>query len=324
MRRKLKGFGSFLIILFLLPYVITVFFNGTAIQTLGKGSSEVIEVQSVDEEGNTRTLQVPWEQYFIGVLAKEMPETYEEEALKAQAVLIRTNLYKTLDQEDGNILGSSYLSDKELEKKWQAGQFDEYYKKLKNAIESTANQVIFYNDTYALVPFHKSSNGQTRSGTEALGTEDYPYLVVRECSADKEAQDEIHVETIDYSQIQKQCQSFLVAVEKEKADKKLTFSDFEIISYDSAGYISQLRIGETTCTGEQFRDALNLASSTFSLQDYNGKLRITTTGNGHGLGMSQWTANDLAKAGKSYEEILQYFFEGTVLQDGGEIYTKLD
>lgn len=157
-----------------------------------------------------------------------------------------------------------------------------------------------------------------------LGTDQYPYLALKECPLDKEAEDEMQITTYEYQEVQSKCQAFLVAVDESDAEKIYGFSDFEIISYDSAGYVSEMRIGDTVCTGDQFRDALSLASSAFSLKDAEGRLRITTTGKGHGLGMSQWTANEMAKEGKSYEEILQYFFEGTSLADGGEIFTKIE
>ena len=90
---------------------------------------------------------------------------------------------------------------------------------------------------------------------------------------------------------------------------------FEIKSKDSAGYVSELEIGETVCTGDQFRDALSLPSSAFSLNE-SGKddIKITTTGKGHGLGMSLWTAEQMAEEGKDCEEILSFFFEGTELR----------
>ena len=198
------------------------------------------------------------------------------------------------------------------------------YKKLKKAMDETGNQVLYYNDTYAMVPFHQASNGKTRSGQEVLGNEDCPYLAVKECPKDKEAEDEMHVYNMEYKEIQAKCQPFLVAVDKENAEKTYSFSDFEIQAYDSAGYVSQMRIGDTVCSGEQFREALSLASSAFSLQEADGGLRITTMGKGHGLGMSQWTANEMAKEGKSCEEILQNFFEGTNLTDGGEIFSKIE
>ena len=67
------------------------------------------------------------------------------------------------------------------------------------------------------------------------------------------------------------------------------------------------------CTGDQFRDALKLPSSDFTFYESPNGLKIATVGKGHGFGMSQWTAREMAEDGKTYEEILQYFFEGTVL-----------
>ena len=244
--------------------------------------------------------------------------------MKAQAVLIRTNLYRNLADREDKVLSEKYLELDELKKKWYSKDFELNYTKLKKAMDETENQVLYYNGTYAFVPFHQSSNGKTRNGEEVLGSKDYPYLVVRECPKDKGAEDELQIYTMDYEEVQAKCQPFLVAVDKENAEKTYSFSDFEIQEYDSAGYVSKLRIGDTVCTGDQFRDALSLPSSAISLQDGSGSLRITTMGKGHGLGMSQWTANEMAKEGKSYEEILQNFFEGTNLTDGGEIFSKIE
>ena len=82
-----------------------------------------------------------------------------------------------------------------------------------------------------------------------------------------------------------------------------------------------MRIGETVCTGDQFRDALSLPSGAFSFSEAEtadsgdeNAVKITTTGKGHGLGMSLWTARQMAAEGKTYEEILSFFFEGTELR----------
>ena len=80
--------------------------------------------------------------------------------------------------------------------------------------------------------------------------------------------------------------------------------------------MSELRIGNTICTGDQFRDALSLPSSAFSFsEEDDDNIKITTTGKGHGLGMSIWTADQMAKEGKTFEEILAFFFEGTELRN---------
>lgn len=334
-RQKIKNTVSFLVILILLPYVVSVFINGADMKADSKNSSVFVRVRVKAADGTEKIKNVNWEEYFIGVLAKEMPATYEDEALKAQAVLIRTNLYRALEaggteevgeavnvENETAILEEGYFTFKELEQKWPAEKYDSFIEKLKKAITETEEQVLFYNNSYAIVPFHQSSNGKTRSGEEVLGTAEYPYLSVRDCPLDKEANDEMQILLIEYQEIQVKCQPFLTAVAKEDAEKIYQFSDFEIQSYDSAGYVQSIRIGETLLSGEQFREALSLPSSAFSIQDAEGKLRITTTGRGHGLGMSQWTAQEMAKEGKSYVEILQYFFEGTNLTDGGKIFTN--
>lgn len=353
--QKLKSAVSFLVILLLLPYVVTVFVNGADMEAAGKGSSTYIQVKSQDKNGNEIIADLPWEEYFIGVMAKEIPGSYEPEALKAQAVTVRTTLYKQLggsagdtgedsgeesgeesgedssedsgeeNGEENGIMTESYLTADEMEKKWGAAKFEEYYEKMKAAMEATGNQILLYQDSYAWTPFHQSSNGRTRSGEEVLGNGDYPYLAVRECPLDKEADDEMQVYVFEYDEIKEKCQSFLVAADgKEEAEKTFKFEDFEVKSSDSAGYVSEFRIGDTVCTGDQFRDAMSLASSSFSIQDGTGKLKVTTVGIGHGLGMSQWTANEMAKEGRTYEEILQFFFEGTSLSDGGEIFSKIE
>ncbi len=347
--QKLKTFGSFCLIMLLLPYIVTVFVHGKDFESLGKkeevyvnvkrpkapsvlsqlesrsGTVETSAAENVSGAGNvgadrkaeTEIVQVPWEEYFIGIMGKEISADAEMELLKAQAVLLRTKLYQELDAQEQKVLEEDYLTRRELEEKAGTSEADSYYENLLQAMRETENQVLLYQDTYALAPFHQSSNGRTRSAQEALGVDHCPYLAVRECPLDKEADDEMQISTFEYKDIQSKCQSFLVAVAEEEANKTIQFSDFEIISHDSAGYVQQMRIGETVCTGDQFRDALSLTSSAFSIKDTEGKLQITTMGKGHGIGLSQWTAQKMAKAGDSYEKILQFFFEGTTLADGG-------
>ena len=95
--------------------------------------------------------------------------------------------------------------------------------------------------------------------------------------------------------------------------------DAEITQCDTTGYVQSVRVGKETVSGEEFRNTYGLASSCFTLQNYNGKLRITTRGVGHGIGMSQYTANQMAKGGKKCEEILNYFFKDTELKEVTQI-----
>lgn len=314
--QKFKSIAAFLIILILLPYIVSVFVNGADVRE-DAGEDFYVKVKVPDAEEADGVTEIRWTDYLAGILAEEISEDCEPETLKAQAVVIRTQIYRTLEDSEDKTLTESYLSRDEMEDKWGAENYGKYYEKYVRAVEETDDTVVMYGDAYAWTPFHQSSNGMTRSAAEVLGSNDYPYIAVRECPLDKEADDEIQTFTFPYTEIQSLCRDFLVAEEDEdKAAQGYTYDDFEVRSCDSAGYVSELRIGNTICTGDQFRDALSLPSSAFSFsEEDDDNIKITTTGKGHGLGMSIWTADQMAKEGKTFEEILAFFFEGTELRN---------
>ena len=289
-RNKIKSFFAFLIILFLLPYIISVFLNGkNAVQGADSDNASV---------------------YLAEMLAGETDGGCEIEALKAQAVVLRTELYRT--EKEKQTLLDKCLTQTQMKKKWGT-KYEENLEKCQQAAQETKGIVLWYHETFAWAPFHQSSNGKTRDVQEVLGNADYPYITAKECPLDKAAEDEIQVHLIEYKEIQKRCREFLVAEEQKKAENGYGYEDFEIQEWDSSGYVRKMRIGETICTGDQFRDALKLPSSSFSFYECPHGLKIATVGKGHGFGMSQWTAQEMAKDGKNYEEILQYFYEGTEL-----------
>lgn len=289
-RNKIKSFFAFLIILFLLPYIISVFINGkNAVQGADSDNASV---------------------YLAEMLAGETDGGCEIEALKAQAVVLRTELYRT--EKEKQTLLDKCLTQTQMKKKWGT-KYEENLEKCQQAAQETKGIVLWYHETFAWTPFHQSSNGKTRDVQEVLGNADYPYITAKECPLDKAAEDEIQVHLIEYKEIQKRCREFLVAEEQKKAENGYGYEDFEIQEWDSSGYVRKMRIGETICTGDQFRDALKLPSSSFSFYEGPHGLKIATVGKGHGFGMSQWTAQEMAKDGKNYEEILQFFYEGTEL-----------
>ncbi len=322
--QRLKSVAAFLVIIILLPYIVSVFVNGADVTAGDSGSSFYVKVKVPDTQEADGVVEIGWTEYLAGVLAKEMSADYEEEAMKAQAVIIRTQIYRGLESSEDKVLTMEYLSREEIQKQWKTEDAGENYEKYIRAVEQTDDTVLMYGEGYAWTPFHQSSCGLTRSASEVMGTEEYPYVAVRECAADKEAENEVQVFTFSYCEIQELCRDFLVAAaDGEKAEQGYSFADFEIKAYDSAGYVSQLRIGDTLCTGDQFRDALSLPSSAFSFsepaEEDQGKeegsvIKITTTGNGHGMGMSLWTAGVMAEEGKTCEEILSFFFEGTEIR----------
>ena len=259
---KLKKVWAYLTIMVLLPYIITVFIHGPSFASTSNVDNTYIKVKT-----KNGLLEMPIEEYCIGVLAKEIPADYTEEALKAQAILVRTNAYMKIQEGGSEVeFSDDFWTQKKMEKVWGTAKYFKYHQKLKNAWDATEGKVLTYEDKLAKTPFCRLTNGSTRDGKEALG-EDYPYLTITDCSED----------------------------------------------------VQSIRVGKETVSGEEFRNTYGLASSCFTLQNYNGKLRITTRGVGHGIGMSQYTANHMGKKGKKCEEILKYFFKDTELKEVTQI-----
>lgn len=310
MRQTFKQFGYYLVIIILLPYVITVFINGPSITTSSHVDGTYVKVkldenqsEDVDDtendgsavsSGKDEIIELPIEDYCIGIMAKEILPDYEKEMLKAQAVLVRTDVYRKIGQEGSDtVLNGSFWTRKQMEKAWGVTKYSRYYNKLRSAWRDTEGQVLMYDGNLANTPFFRLSNGSTRDGKEVLG-ESYPYLKILECPLDIEAEEQIQTVTLEDM-------------------------DAEVVKCDTAGYVLSVRVGKEEVSGEEFRSNYHLASSCFTLQKYNGKLRITTRGVGHGLGMSQNTANEMAKKGRGYEEILEQFFEETDIKEATDI-----
>lgn len=303
---KVKRAGCWLLIIVLLPYIITVFINGPKVITASKADETMVKIK--------KNGKMPVEEYCIGVLARDMPADYEKEALNAQAVLIRTEVYRMIQEAggDGTLpeeAADEFWTEKQMKSAWGM-RYAENYRKLKNALESTAGQVLFYGNGLAMTPFFNLSNGYTRDAKEVLGKEEYPYLKIVECPVDVNAENEIQTVILEVKSEQKG---------ENKGTTGIETLDVEIQKTDSVGYVLKIRVGDKVMSGEEFRNKYQLASSCFTLQPYNGKLRVTTRGAGHGIGMSQYTANEMAKKKQGYRKILKYFFEGTDIKEVTEI-----
>lgn len=293
MRRFFRKVSILLTVLVLLPYIVTIIVNGRSVKSGQDGTNPYVTVIR-DEETKKMSLR----EYGIGVLAKEIQPESDEEALKAQAVLIRTSIYKSI-QENGSdvVLDKKYWTRSQMEENWGSSSFDPYYHKFERAWDETEGKVLMYEGNLALTPYHRLSNGRTRSGNEVFQTEEYPYLKVKECPADLEEKNLMTTTMIQGT-------------------------DMEVTGMDSAGYAMQVRCGEETVSGDEFRNTYHLVSSCYTLQQFEGQIRVVCTGIGHGLGMSQNTAAKMAEEGNDFQEILAWFFEGTSVEEVAEILVK--
>ncbi len=319
MKKNVKKIVIIAVFLLLIPYIITVFMNGSGMKRGEKSAPRYVRVQV----GNSWK-KVPWEEYFIGILAKEIDVSYEKEALKAQAVLTRTNIYREISENQEIVLPGEYMTYREMEKAWGKKEAKRIREMLRQVIEETEGKAIMQKGQLAFVPFHRLSNGNTRNGTEVFGNDLYPYLKKKECAKDMESELQLQTLTLTYKEVKEYCRPFLLAVDEKDKEREFSFEDFEIVKTDSSGYVIKIRIGENVYPGEKFREALDLPSGCFTLQDQEESLKITSKGVGHGVGLSQYTANEMAKEGKNYEEILQYFFEGTKISQVAEILLNVE
>ena len=293
MLRKWKKYGCILFVLIALPYVITIFINGP--MRLAAPQQEEIEV-TVQGGEDDRLLTMSLDAYGMGVLAKEISMEMDIETIKAQAVIVRTGIYKKMtEQKEGEelVFTDHFYTVDEMEKEWKS-HMQEYYEKLSNAWNETKERILVYEDQPAYTPYCRLTNGKTRDAKEALGTDQYPYLKSVECAADKDAKDAFQSKEIDGT-------------------------GYEITKQDSAGYVLEIKQGDETMDGDTFRDQWELVSSCYTLKEESKKTTVITQGIGHGLGMSQNMAESMARDGKDYKEILNYFFEGTVLKEVAEI-----
>ena len=293
MHKIMKEIGYILILLIILPYIITICIQGESVSVSNRGNVPYVTVKLEDA-----TKQIPLDEYGIGILAKEIDPTYELETMKAQAVLIRTSIYKEIQEKGSNtILETSYWTRNQMETNWGVREFGEIYKKINEAWQTTDGEVLMYEGKLILTPYHRLSNGKTRSGKEVFGNEEYPYLKKKKCPADIEAKGATTITMIQGTSM-------------------------KVKERDSAKYVLSVACGKEIVTGEAFRKTHHIVSSCYSLEEGETQTKIIAKGIGHGLGMSQYTANEMAKDGKKYEEILDYFFENVSRKEVAEILVK--
>lgn len=253
---------------------------------------------------------LPLEEYLVYKLSAVMPQEYEKEALKAQAVLLRTEVVEALREEDTKSL---QISGGGMERWYETDTGSEAYLPWRQAVEETAGLYLCCEGEPIQASYFKMSNGQTRDAAEVWDTDTRPYLTGISCVQDKAAR--------DYSSIVKVSRTNYVRTLQARLTGN--FSQQEIlegaaVSYDSAGYVTKVSFSaenkETQeIDGEEFRYLFDLPSASFEMEQEKTQVIFRVTGVGHGFGMSQYGANCMALNGETYDQILAEFFFRTEL-----------
>ncbi len=249
------------------------------------------------------------ENYIKGVVAAEMPVSFEKEALKAQAVAARTYTIReigTADETkiDASKIGQAYITIDEMKERWK-DKFDEYYKKVCDAVDSTNGEIMVYNDEPILAAFHSTSAGITES-SENVWSGSLPYLKSVDSSIDKNAPDFISTKKVSISTFINTLKGYNVS----GLTKDNIKNNIKIVSRTNADYVKSISIGGKNFEGTEIRKIFGLRSANFTISYDENNIIFTTKGYGHGAGMSQYGAEFMAKEGKSYHDILSHYYTG--------------
>lgn len=300
----------------------------------GMGKDVLIEI-----DGLYKQLDV--EEYVLGVMAGVISPEYEDEALKVQAVLIRTNLLKEMQErgtKDAEDIPYHYVTVEERKGIWGERQYAKYERKMEHAVIDTAGKVLQAEGNLILACYHEVSIGKTASAKEVLG-EDISYLQSVESSWDVEAKH--YMNLMEYSwedvanciseyQKEKQEKNIQATQEEETAETELDKTqqpdqekgndskdrrvEIQIEESSENGFVKKIKIAEDTYTGEEVMQMLHLPSMNFYIEEKEDGVRIVCLGKGNCMGVSQYGANYMAKEGKNMEQILDYYLKNVSLK----------
>mgnify|MGYP004599626249 CR=1 FL=1 len=277
---------------------------------------------------HTRTLRVlhggaveemAMDEYLLGVLRAEMPASFELEALKAQAVAARTyTLHKMAqgaiarhpdaDACDDITCCKAYETAEDAASGWGAGALY-YEEKLARAVSETDGEVILYDGAPILAVFFSSADGSTQ-GAGDVWMNDLPYLQKVDSAGTEELVPNYYsVATFTAAEFKS-----LVLAAKPDADLSGSPEGWirDIVRNDS-DYVASVTVGGVKLRGNDLRTILSLRSPSFTVEYKDNAFTFHVTGYGHGVGMSQYGANILAKQGLSAEEIVQHYFSNTTV-----------
>lgn len=309
LKRKTKSYivtiMSLLFIMMLIPTIIVIIPREN--QSL---TEEIVKEQIVDTTESTieievyrkekeKTEKVPLEEYVASVVAAEMPAEFEMEALKAQAIVARTYVINYLTRKEESITDTTehqvYKNKQELQKQW-GENFSDYWKKINEAVQATEGIVITYKEEPITPTYFSMSNGYTEDPKFYWGKE-LPYLKSVESKWEEKLPNFIDQKIVTINEINKALQTNIS--QNSKID----------ITRTPSNRVLEIKIDGNVFSGRDVREKLQLRSNDFTIKQKDDYYIFTTKGYGHGVGMSQYGANEMAKEGKNYADILHHYYQ---------------
>jgi stage II sporulation protein D len=252
--------------------------------------------------------QIELEEYVCGVLAGEISPAWPLEALKAMAVCTRTFAVNKIMTNFNNYY---HLTDEASDQVYRDGfRRNEFFNK---AVSETRGEVLTYGGELARVYFCASSGGCTASGASVWGGGDFPYLQA----------------TTDPYSTENPYNSWTLVLGFSELLRALhlsgTLTDVGVTGRDESNRVQSMKISLqdrdyvlAKNAGRTLRETLGvnrLRSALFEVKIADGKVVFTGSGWGHGVGLSQWGAKKMAEEGYTYEQILKFYFPGTIISE---------
>ena len=330
----------YILIIILVAFAIPIIFTSPQKQKITM-SSNVNEVEQAQGENiakitydykkyneiklyhtSTKKIEtIPIDEYLYGVVAAEMPASFELEALKAQAVVARTyTLYKIVNNNkkhgeadicDSSTCCQAWISKEDRLAKWEEKDRNTYWNKIVNAVNSTQGKMITYNGKPINAFFHANSGGATEAPINVWGGTGYPYLQ----TVTTAGEDAYNGYSSKVTVTQKE---FEEKIKKEHSDFKIDFKEKDCIKieeYTDGNRVKTIKIGNLKLSGVEIRNIFDLRSANFKVSMEKENITFEVIGYGHGVGMSQTGADSLAKQGKSYEDIINHYYTGIKIED---------
>lgn len=308
MRKLAAAIILLMFLLFAIPLVLLKTGEKKPEEDLRPENDLPIEVYMADID---KVVTMKLEDYILGVVAGEMPVSFHTEALKAQALAARTYTMLRMRQFGGSGCskhpGAEICTDSTHCQAYRnPAVIKQDLDKLKEAVYGTAGEVIVYDNKLIDAVFHSTSGGKTEN-SEEIWSSKLPYLrsvesLYEEHSPKYIAQQEISID------------NFIMGIKKldetVKINKKNIKNEIKVLERSEGGRITRLKIGDKTFDGMDVRNVLGLNSSNFNFTVSGSSILFTVVGNGHGIGLSQYGADGMAKNGSGYRDIIMHYYQG--------------
>lgn len=296
---------------------------------ISQGNNDEVIQQVLDDDieilvlHNDELIPMKMSEYLPGVLAAEMPASFETEALKAQAVAMRTYILYNMEHRkaahpeadvctDPNCCAAMLTEEEQLEL-W--GENAEVYaEKIAACIAATDGQYLIYDDEPILAAFHASSEGSTEDSSSIW--QSLPYLVSVSSPETPEEVTNLH------SIVEVSAEDFRQTIVASCPDAVLSDDPASWVGetvVTSSGRVGSIKIGGISVSGVTVRNMFALRSTSFTISYADDIFTFSVSGYGHGVGMSQYGANTMAKDGNSYADILSHYYPGTELVVGAMV-----